>query len=147
TSSEKGLRLDLSLPELLGKTPVGKFEVVVRCSLGQSYHFGLRLVPELNVDGLGQLYLTNADEMAMLRFECDLSTQIRQNPPQEGVDLKPMSKLEEHQEYRITAVPGIRQVNLQLRHDCGVVMPLAIPIHRLRWGLSKGKGEDSIYWQ
>jgi hypothetical protein len=81
--------------------------------------------------------------MAQFRFQCDLSTRIRQNPPQEVVDLHLLTEAKAQWEYQITAIPEIRQVNFQLRHDCGVVMPLAIPIHRLRWGLSQGIAKDS----
>lgn len=146
-STTDGFALELSSRELLGETPVGKFEVVVRGPLGQNYHFGLHCIPTLETNGLEQLYLANANETAQLQFVCDHSTQIRQNPPQEGVELKLEADNQEQRKYTITALPEIRQINLQLRHDCGVVMPLTIPVHRLRWGIWSGKVETPIQWQ
>lgn len=142
-----GLSLDLALPELLGETPVGKFEVVIRGPLGQSHHFGLRCIPTFEVDRLTQLYLINANDVAQFQFKCDGSTQIRQNPPQDGVELQLAKEAQELREYVIIAQPEIRQLNLQLRHDSGVVIPLTIPIYRLRWGVESDKVNAVINWQ
>ena len=120
---------------------------MLRGPLGQSYRFGIRCIPALAVDGLTQLYLLDANQAAQFRLRCDLSTQIRQNPPQEGVNIHLMTEKQEQREYNITAVPEIKQINLQLRHDCGVVMPLTIPIHRLRWGLWSGEDDHYFQWQ
>lgn len=146
-STPAGLVLELSSPELLGETPVGKFEVVVRGPLGQSYHFGLRCIPTFAANGLEQLYLATAQETAQFQFWCDLSTQIRQNPPQEGVELKLETENEEERKYSVTATPEIKQITLQLRHDSGVVMPLTIPVYRLRWGIWSGTNKNPVQWQ
>ncbi len=147
TPDRNGLRLELAVPELLGETPVGKFEVVVRGPLGQSYHFGLRCIPALEIEGLLQLYLANTNEPAQFQFRCEPSVQIRQNPPQAGVELRLTEDKKQQRRYSITAAPNIMQLNLQLRHDCGVILPLTIPIYRLRWGLWSGNDNIPMQWR
>ena len=144
-SVENGLRLDLSQPELLGETPFGRFEIVLRGPLGRSHQLGLRLIPALAVAGLDQLYLDNANQMAEYQFTCGAATTIRQNPPQSGVVLQEAVANEEHRRYRLEAQPDIKRLNLQLRHE-GVIIPLTIPIRRLRWGLQHGQ-EKAVFWQ
>lgn len=144
-SVENGLRLDLSQPELLGEMPFGKFEIVLRGPLGRNYQLGLRLIPSLTVVGLDKLYLDNANQVAEYQFTCSSTTTIRQNPPQSGVELQEIIANEEHRQYRLKARPDIQRLNLQLRHE-SVIIPLTIPIRRLRWGLQHGQ-EKTVSWQ
>jgi hypothetical protein len=142
------IRLDLSLPDLLGESPVGKFEIVLRGPLGQYYNLGLRLIPFLEIEGLNQLYLENANAPAQLNFYCDASTELRQNPPQDGVELRLVNTtLGDRKQYDIEAQPEVQKLALQLKHASGVVIPLIVPIYRLRWSLHLGQNEESVRWQ
>lgn len=144
-SIENGLRLDLSQSELLGEAPFGRFEIVLRGPLGRSHQLGLRLIPALAVTGLDRLYLDNANQTAEYQFVCGAATTIRQNPPQNGVALQQIAANEEHRQYRLRARPDIQRLNLQLRHE-SVIIPLTIPIRRLRWGLQHGQ-DKVVSWQ
>jgi hypothetical protein len=143
--NEGVIQLDLASPHLLGETAVGRFEIVLRGPLGQFYNLGLRLIPFLEVEGLNQLYLENANAPAHFHFNCDAGTELRQNPPQAGVALQ-SHQTDNGKAYHIQAQPDIEKLNLQLRHNSGVMIPLTIPIHRLRWGLQQGANEDEVNW-
>jgi hypothetical protein len=107
----------------------------------------LRCIPALEIEGLLQLYLANANEIAQFQFRCEPSVQIRQNPPQAGVELRMSEDNKRQRRYSVTAEPNILQLNLQLRHDCGVILPLTIPIYRLRWGLWSGNEDIPVQWR
>ncbi len=141
------VRLDLASPRLLGNAPVGKFELVLRGPLGQSYSLGLRVIPSLTIEGLNQLLIEEADQPARFTFTSDTATDIRQSPPQAGVTLRPIApiKLDERR-YLVEAQTAVEQLTLQIRHESGVVIPLAIPIHRLRWGVYVGEGNTPVTW-
>lgn len=141
------VQLDLGLPELLGEIPVGEFEIVLRGPLGQSYNRGLRLIPNLEVSGLNRVYLEDVNTPARLQFNCDTSTEVRQNPRQEGVDVQGKGASGGLRQYIIEAQPDIQQLTLQLKHTSGVVIPLTIPVHRLRWGLYHGQADAEIAWR
>lgn len=142
-----GISVDLAMPDLLGEAPVGKFELVLRGPLGQTYHFGLRLIPTLEFEGLDKLYLQDTNEPAHFQFSCDDDTEIRQNPPQSGVVVHPPRLVDGQKRYKVEAIPDIKQLTLQLRHNSGVIIPLTIPIHRLRWGLHDVQAETEVNWQ
>lgn len=141
------IRLDLALPKLLGETPVGKFELVLRGPLGQSYSLGLRVIPSLTIEGLNQPLIEKADQPARFTFTCDTVTDIRQSPPQASVTLHSVTpvKLDERR-YLVEAQTAVERLTLQIKHQSGVVIPLVIPIHRLRWGVYVGEGDTPMTW-
>lgn len=143
---EGHISLDLALPELLGDAPIGKFEIVVRGPLGQTHSLGLRIIPSLLIEGFDRIYLEQANSTAQFTFICDASTEIRQNPPQTGVNIQNVITTPEQNQYQVEAQSHIQQLTLQLKHLNGVVIPLTIPIYRLRWGLQHGQEEDQMVW-
>lgn len=141
------IRLDLASPILLGEAPVGKFEVVLRGPLGQSYSLGLRVIPSLTIEGLNQLLIEGADQPAIFTFTCDTATDIRQSPSQVGVTLRAIAPVKsDERRYQVEAQTAVEQLTLQIRHESGVAIPLAIPIHRLRWGVYQGDSETPLTW-
>lgn len=141
------ISLDLAHPQLLGNQPIGKFEITVRGPLGRTYTLGLRGWPPFTIEGHDTLYLAQADEPAHLRIICDPTTKIRPSPPQIGVDLQESWLSENQRKYTLTVEATIQQVTLQLIHETGVSIPLAVPIQRLRWSLHTGLKTDSEKWQ
>lgn len=141
------LRLDMASPRLLGEAPVGKFEFVLRGPLGQSYSLGLRIIPSLTITGINQPLLEKADQPARFTFTCDTTIDIRQSPPQSGVVIHANTPAKPGEwQYLVEAQTTVEQLTLQIRYQNGVVIPLAIPIHRLRWGVYQGVGETAMAW-
>ena len=62
------IHLDLSVDELLGSNPIGRFEITVRGPLGHNYTLGLRMVPQISIEGHDRVYLSHPDEPACLRI-------------------------------------------------------------------------------
>jgi len=135
--------VDLAVPKLLGENPVGKFEIVARGPLGRSHSLGLRIVPHLEITGHGTLYLKEADQPACFHVACDSQTRLRQNPYQDGVDIRREETVTDIQGYVISVDPDVQQVSLQLDHERGPKIPLTIPVHRLRWGIKTKSGETT----
>lgn len=137
------LWIDLASQELLGDSPIGKFEIVARGPLGRSRSLGLRIVPHLEIAGHDAMYLAEANQPASFRVACDKQMWLRQSPPQEGVDIQEDGTTEDKRSYTILVQSHIQQLSLQLSHERGPKIPLTLPIHRLRWGIKRESGIET----
>lgn len=145
---EDSIHVDLSADELLGINPIGRFEITVRGPLGHNYTLGLRVVPQISIEGHDRVYLSQPDDPACLRIITDSATAIHPSPLQAGIDLQKHWLSENRYEYSLTIEAHIQQVSLQLLHHTGVKVPFSIPIQRLRWALYTGLLSDGEpQWQ
>lgn len=145
---DDSIHLDLSVDELLGSNPIGRFEITVRGPLGHNYTLGLRMVPQISIEGHDRVYLSHPDEPACLRIITDAATTIHLSPPQAGIELRRYWLSEDQHKYSLTIEAHIQQVSLQLSHQTGVKVPFSIPIQRLRWSLHTGLTTDcEPQWQ
>ncbi|MDE0140804.1 MAG: hypothetical protein OXN19_04965 [Caldilineaceae bacterium] len=146
--SDGRVSLDLSDPRLLGRNPIGRFEITVRGPLGHNYTLGLRVIPKILIEGHDSVYLSQPDEPAKVRIVTDEGTTIRNTPPQMGIASEEKWLSKGRREYVFTIEAHIQQVALQLAHQSGVSVPVAIPIRRLRWSLFTGMHTDrEPQWQ
>ncbi len=132
------IHLDLSADELLGRDPVGRFEITVRGPLGHSHTLGLRMIPPISIEGHDKVYLSQPDEPASLRIISNAATSIRPSPPRPGIAPRRHSLSESQRLYSFTIEAHVQQVSLQLSHETGVNVPFSIPIQRLCWSLHTG---------
>lgn len=142
------IHLDLSLDELLGRNPIGRFEITVRGPLGHNYTLGLRMIPSISIEGHDRVYLSQTNEPASLHIITDAASTILLSPPQAGIELGKYWLSENRHKYSLTIEAHIQQVSLQLSHQTGVKVPFSIPIQRLRWLLHTGLTTDcERQWQ
>ena len=145
---DDSIHLNLSVDELLGSNPIGRFEITVRGPLGHNYTLGLRMIPSISIEGHDRVYLSQPDEPASLRIITDAATTIHLSPPQAGIELQRCWLSENRHKYSFTIEAHIQQVSLQLSHQTGVKVPFSIPIQRLRWSLHTGLPTDCEWqWQ
>ncbi|MCY3710550.1 MAG: hypothetical protein OXG26_16795 [Caldilineaceae bacterium] len=145
---EDSIHLDLSADKLLGSNPIGRFEVTVRGPLGHNYTLGLRMIPQIAIEGHDRVYLSPPDEPACIRIITDAATTIHLSPPRAGIELRRHWLSENRHRYSLTMEAHIQQLSLQLSHQTGVKVAFSIPIQRLRWLLYTGLPTDGgPQWQ
>ncbi len=135
--------LDLSIDELLGTDPIGRFEITVRGPLGHSHTLGLRMIPQVSIEGHDIVHMSQPDVPASLRIVTDAETSVRPSSFQAGMELRKHWLSESQREYSVNAKSSIQEVSLQLSHHSGATVPLSIPIRRLRWSLATGLPRES----
>lgn len=142
---EGDIWLNLAAPKLLGKQPVGRFELTIRGPLGWSQVLGLQILPHLSLDGHQTAYLNDAP--ATFSITCDDQTHIQPVSSSAKIRLEHFPLDTHKSRYTFTVPISLSDVSFLVRHEIGVTIPLTIPIQRLRWRIWAGNEDEQAEWQ
>lgn len=136
--------LPLSLPELLGQTPLGSYIIRLRGPLGRSVELSLRIIPWLDVSGHEKLYLpdpASGPQTIILTVETEAGGQLESQPEAVSCQVEYLREQVGVAKYRVTVAPDqveARLAVIKTVDGSSVRVPLRVPLRRLRWALVGG---------